>query len=212
MNPASVVVLLYLVSGWVANAQVSISNPSPGAAFSHSQVVAIQATVATNASEVDFYQDDVKRAAVTNSVGNTFAYDWIMTRANNGTNVWTAVALETVGQNLWTSSVAPVVVNIPDSQPPVILVQPRNRKVVIGRIATFGVIADGAPPLAYQWVYNGTALPGDTNVTLKLTGVTTNLAGNYSVTVSNAYGFATSSPATLKVVKPLPVPSGFRVN
>jgi len=33
--------------------------------------------------------------------------------------------------------------------------------------------------------------------------VTTNIAGGYSVTVSNAYGVASSSMATLKVIKPL---------
>ena len=212
MNPLSVAALLYVGGSVLAAAQVAISYPSPGAVFSRPQIVAIQAIAATNASEVDFYQDDVKKAAVTNSTANTFAYNWIMTSTNNGTTAWTAVALDSAGQNSWTSSVASVRVQIPESQPPVILVQPRNRKVVIGRLATFGVIADGAPPVSYQWVFNDAALPGETNASLQLTGVKTNLAGSYSVTVSNAYGFVTSTQATLKVVKPLPRPSGFRIN
>jgi hypothetical protein len=90
-------------------------------------------------------------------------------------------------------------------------VQPRNRKVVVGRLASFGVTADGAAPLAYQWFYNGMALPNNTAATLKLAGVTTNIAGIYSVTVSNAYGVASSSTATLKVIKPLMPPTGLRI-
>jgi hypothetical protein len=46
---------------------------------------------------------------------------------------------------------------------------------------------------------------------LELTDVSTNLAGNYSVTVSNAFGVVTSSPAILKVVKPPKPPSGLRI-
>jgi len=211
VRPVSVLCCLYFISGVIADAQVCISSPSAGATFSNPQIVAIKATLTTNAARVGFYNGKVEKAVVTNSVANTFAYDWVMTSADNGTNVWTAIALDSAGQNAWTSSVVSVAVKIPNSLPPTILVQPRNRKVVIGRLASFGVTADGATPLAYQWFYNGTALPAGTAATLKLAGVTTNIAGAYSVTVSNAYGVASSSPATLKVIKPLLPPTGLRI-
>ncbi len=211
VRPVSVLCCLYFISGVITDAQVCISSPSAGATFSNPQIVAIKATLTTNATRVGFYNGKVEKAVVTNSVANTFAYDWVMTSADNGTNQWTAIALDSAGQNAWTSSVVSVAVKIPSSLPPTILVQPRNRKVVIGRLASFGVTADGAAPLAYQWFYNGTALSNDTTATLKLAGVTTNIAGAYSVTVSNAYGVASSSPATLKVIKPLLPPTGLRI-
>src|ERR1700722_933420 len=99
MNPLSVAALLYVFGSMMAAAQVAISFPLPGTVFSRPQIVAIQAIAATNASEVDFYQDDVKKAAVTNSTANTFAYNWIMTSTYNGTNAWTAVAVDSAGQN-----------------------------------------------------------------------------------------------------------------
>lgn len=211
MLPAAAAILFYFISGFVVDAQVAVTAPFSGSVFSNAQIVAIQATVATNVREVDFYDGQIKKAAITNTTNNIFICDWIMTSASNGTNEWTAIALDSAGQNAWTSSVVSVAVKIPESLPPVILVQPRNRKVVIGRIATFSVIADGTPPLAYQWFFDGAALTGGTAATLKLTGVTTNIAGNYFVAVSNAYGVVSSRPAVLKVVKPLPPPSGFRI-
>ena len=211
VRPVSVLCCLYFISGVIADAQVCISSPSAGATFSNPQIVAIKATLTTNATRVGFYNGKVEKAVVTNSVANTFAYDWVMTSADNGTNEWTAIALNSAGQNAWTSSVVSLAVKIPNTLPPTILVQPRNRKVVIGRLASFGVTADGAAPLNYQWFFNGAALPAGTAATLKLAGVTTNIAGAYSVTVSNAYGVASSSPATLKVIKPILPPTGLRI-
>jgi len=67
----------------------------------------------------------------------------------------------------------------------------------------FQVAIDGTQPLAYQWFFNGTnALPQGTNATLALTNVDSTLAGQYEVVVSNLYGAATSSVATLRVVVP----------
>jgi hypothetical protein len=118
-------------------------------------------------------------------------------------------------QSLQTSSVVSLTVKIPDSLPPVIVVQPRDKKALTGRIANFDVIANGAPPLAYQWFFNGTALPGATAARLKLIRLSANMAGDYSVTISNAYGAVSSSPAKLILLKPtlpsLPPPSGLRI-
>jgi hypothetical protein len=209
--------MLYFISGVVLPAQISINTPPPGSTFTNARVVAIQATVASNASEVDFYNGKDKKAAVRISINNIFAYDWVMTSADNGTNDWTAVALDPNGRSAGTSSVVSLVVNIPKSAAPSIIMQPHNRKVIIGRNATFRVLADGAPPLSYQWSFEGMALPANTAVALKLTAVTTNLAGSYTVTVSNAFGVVTSRPAKLEVISALQPPadlqppSGFRI-
>ena len=59
--------------------------------------------------------------------------------------------------------------------------------------------AGGTPPLSYQWNFNGTNILGATNTALTLTNLQTSQAGNYTVTVNNAYG-STNAIATLSVI------------
>ncbi len=87
--------------------------------------------------------------------------------------------------------------------PPFITQQPRNAAAASGGNAAFAVVAEGTSPLSYQWYFNETnRLAGATAPTLLLTDLTTNLAGGYSVIVSNAYGTATSTEAELVVAPP----------
>ena len=71
---------------------------------------------------------------------------------------------------------------------------------------TFTVGANGATPLSYQWLKNGTNLSdggrisGSTNTTFSLSHVLATDAAGYSVVVTNALGVATSSVATLSIV------------
>jgi hypothetical protein len=53
--------------------------------------------------------------------------------------------------------------------------------------------------LTYQWSLNGTNISGATNASYNLASATTNDAGNYAVSVSNAGGSVTSSNAVLIV-------------
>jgi hypothetical protein len=88
--------------------------------------------------------------------------------------------------------------------PPVILLQPANQSTFIGSNATFTVVADGTPPLRYQWYFNtNTVLPVDTNSQVTILNAQTNDAGTYSVIVTNIYGAATSIVARLTVYPPL---------
>jgi pectate lyase len=83
---------------------------------------------------------------------------------------------------------------------PAITSQPQDQTVTAGGTAIFTVGATGTSPLSYQWYYNtNTPLTGKTGAQLTLNGVSTNDAGKYSVRVSNAYGDATSTNATLTV-------------
>jgi len=82
---------------------------------------------------------------------------------------------------------------------PSILTQPQSQSVASGANVTFGVTARGLPTLTYQWQLNGIPLPGETNTSLTLLGVTTNRVGSYRAVVSNPYGTATSQEATLTV-------------
>lgn len=85
------------------------------------------------------------------------------------------------------------------STPPEIVSQPASQAVTESGTASFSVTAYGSVPLQYQWKFNAAAIPAATNATLTLTNVHPNQAGNYTVTVTNPYGSATSSNAQLAV-------------
>jgi hypothetical protein len=83
--------------------------------------------------------------------------------------------------------------------PPAIVAQPQGLVATAGQDITLTVSANGTQPLAYQWLLDGTALPGATNASLLLTSVQSANNGKYSVSVSNDLGTATSADATLRV-------------
>jgi len=81
---------------------------------------------------------------------------------------------------------------------PVITQQPQNASVLAGQNSGFSVTATGTG-LGYQWYFNSNGISGATASGLGLTNVSGINAGNYDVVVSNGYGMATSSVATLTV-------------
>ncbi len=84
---------------------------------------------------------------------------------------------------------------------PAITLQPASLNVTNGNSASYTIAATGAGQINYQWYFKtNTALAGATNNTLCFTNAITNLVGSYLAVVSNLYGSATSSPASLVVV------------
>jgi hypothetical protein len=57
--------------------------------------------------------------------------------------------------------------------------------------------ASGAPPLSFQWRFNGIEIAGATNRTFTVNSVTTNDLGEYAVVVSNPATSVMSQPAIL---------------
>jgi uncharacterized protein YpmS len=113
-----------------------------------------------------------------------------------------AGSYKVVVTNSW-GSVTSAVVTLTVLVPPAITNQPQSQAVVQGQNASFSVGAIGTPTLSYQWYFNGSSLgTGPTNSTLILSGIGTNKAGNYTVTVNNSYGSVTSTVATLTVYVP----------
>ena len=95
-----------------------------------------------------------------------------------------------------TSSAAALVVQ----QAPQITTQPlASQTVTVGDTASFTVIATGIPAPTYQWFFGANAISGATAATYTLPNVQAAQAGSYSVTVTNAAGSVTSSPAILVV-------------
>lgn len=82
---------------------------------------------------------------------------------------------------------------------PAILVPPAGLTVVTGSTAGFSVTAIGAPPLSYQWQFNGADIGGAMGSAYALTNAQMSDQGSYSVIVSNYAGAVTSAPAVLTV-------------
>ena len=80
---------------------------------------------------------------------------------------------------------------------PGITTQPAPLTVNLGAPAAFHVVAQGATPLHYQWLFNNTAIAGASLSSYSLTKVQATNAGNYNVVVSNSLGSITSDPAGL---------------
>lgn len=88
---------------------------------------------------------------------------------------------------------------LPSSNPPALLSGPLSQTVNAGEPASFFVLAAGPEPLAYQWQFNGTNLPGATGTSYTLDPVRGSDAGSYSIRVANADGVVVSN-ALLSVI------------
>ncbi len=91
----------------------------------------------------------------------------------------------------------------PPPPSPKITTQPQVQVVALASDASFSVTSLGTPPLTYQWYQGSIATPvsGGTGAALVLPNVQLDQSGNsYFVVVSNQYGSATSSVASLTVV------------
>ena len=89
-----------------------------------------------------------------------------------------------------------------NSQAPYISTPALDRMLDAGGTNGLAFTAGGTPPLAYQWQFAGTNLPGATNSTLTLRISQTNLTGNFTLVVTNAFGSVTSSPVPVLVYPP----------
>lgn len=101
---------------------------------------------------------------------------------------------------------------LPSGPRPVIVSQPTGRLVSVGDNVSFtvGISSASATPLNYQWRKNGTPIAdgstgngstysGTATPTLAVNNAQIADGANYSVVITNVYGAATSSPATLTV-------------
>lgn len=144
----------------------------------------------------------VRNGTVQNAIAGTV--DWV--QATNyigaGTSVlqWNLYPIHNAfaGGTGWVDQVQ----IIPGGTPVSLVSNPASSTNNAGNNVTLSVTAIGTPPLLYQWQFNGSDLPGATNASLVLNNLQTNNAGVYSVSVTNDFGFAVSSNATL-VVNPV---------
>ena len=83
---------------------------------------------------------------------------------------------------------------------PVILAQPRSQTLETGETLVLSVSAAGTVPMAYQWRFNGDALPGQINSSLVINNVQPANDGIYTVLITNSAGEALSSNAVVSVL------------
>jgi hypothetical protein len=85
---------------------------------------------------------------------------------------------------------------------PIILRQPPSQSTLAGGAVLLDVAASGEAPLSYQWLKDGSAVPGASSASLVLSNATRQDSGAYAVAVSNPAGTARSSLAIVRVRTP----------
>lgn len=88
---------------------------------------------------------------------------------------------------------------------PTIVSQPESKAVKVTEPVTLLVLADGTPPLTYQWRFQGVDLGGAVGNELTIFNFGEANVGDYDVTVSNELGNITSDTATLTILPQPPV-------
>lgn len=124
-------------------------------------------------------------------VAGTNVLDFIVSNAPSGVNP-TGFRAELRGT-----------VELPNEAPNV-TTQPAAQAVILGEPFTLSVVADGTPPLSYQWRRNNTAINGATEATFTVPATAAGDAGDYTVVVSNSAGSKTSNVATVTIYDPIP--------
>lgn len=93
-----------------------------------------------------------------------------------------------------------IVLNLTANMAPQIISQPQPVIASCGYNASFSVTSPGAS--SYQWNLNGVPITGATSSNLTVANLQYPLLGNYSVTVTNAFGQTVSSNAALTLRAP----------
>lgn len=139
-----------------------------------------------------------------------FTYQWL----KNGTAISGATQASLTLSNLTSGDAGSYAVTVTNSSGsvtsasaaltvnaalPVITTQPVGATVDAGTPVTLTVAATSSTPITYQWSKNGSALTGQTASSLTLAAPTPADSGNYTVTVTNDSGSATSDIAAVLV-------------
>ena len=150
--------------------------------------------VSRRGSTVDWAVDGIRLATISNA---TF------TASNVFVGFWDPFASLSSNNVINFGLVDNVRVEVPAIAPTISL-QPANIAAKLTSNATFAVAAAGLPAPSYQWLFNGTNIPGATASSYTRTNVQVVDLGNYSVIVSNVAGSITSSNAALTLIPPQP--------
>jgi len=104
------------------------------------------------------------------------------------------VTVRSGGQTLTSAAAVLTVVD-----PPSITAQPQSQTVNIGDTISLSVANSGTGPFYYQWLLNGTGIPGATNASYALAAAQPFNSGAYQVIVGNAVAYSESAVANVAV-------------
>jgi hypothetical protein len=90
--------------------------------------------------------------------------------------------------------------------PPIVQVQPQAKTVATGAAVTLSASATGGGPFAWQWLLNGTSIPGATNNVYSITSTQPLDSGNYQVVAANGLTSASSAVAPVIVKTAVTIP------
>jgi hypothetical protein len=183
---------------WPATpASASMLVPPDGATFQAPASVILSAAVSdpdANLEKIEFFAGASKLGEV---AAPPFTFAW----TNVGSGVY-LLSVRAVGLAGVSSNSVPVHITVAAGPlVPTIVSQPSSTSATAGSKASFGVVANGASPLVYQWLFNGINLgQASTDSSLTLNSVRPCDAGDYAVVVSNYAGVVTSASFTLTVL------------
>lgn len=89
-------------------------------------------------------------------------------------------------------------------KPPSLTSEPADLVLAEGANGVLTAVATGTEPLVFQWLKNGTPIPGETATSLSILGAKLTDDGQYQVRVSNPLGTVTSRLARVVVSSPDP--------
>jgi Concanavalin A-like lectin/glucanases superfamily/Bacterial lectin len=133
--------------------------------------------------------DTTNTLTLNNVAASQNGYQYFLTAVNSYASVTSSIVTLTVVQGPPTIQVNPA---------------PASQQVPVGVTVGYSVVAAGTLPFHYQWSQDGSPITGATTSALSLTAL--NGSHTYTVTVTNNFGPATSTPVTLQgVTTPPPV-------
>jgi Immunoglobulin domain/Fibronectin type III domain/NHL repeat len=181
-----------------SSASVSVSNKVYPGIYISSQPSSLSVnignpatfTVGVTGSNGVTYQWYFNGTAITGATSSSYTIPTV-SLANAGT-YYVVATISGLGASILTSSTVSLSVN----SPPAILSQPITTTVTQGSPVSLSVSNTGTG-CTYQWYFNGTPITGATNSTYSISSMTSSKVGNYTVTITNAGGSVSSSPATV---------------
>ncbi|HEV2522351.1 MAG TPA: choice-of-anchor D domain-containing protein [Candidatus Acidoferrales bacterium] len=206
-----------LAASGVTNSPLAIPvtltiTPSPSVAPSitmqpaNAKIIAGQTAtfkVAATGTSPMAYQWNKNGATITGATASSYTTPSETTTDNNAQ--FTVAVSNSAGSVI--SNVAVLTVTNP-AVAPSITTQPASQSVIAGNTATFSVAATGTSPMTYQWSKNAVTISGATSSTYATPPETTaDNNAQFTVTVQNSAGIATSNAAVLTVTNPIVAPS-----
>ena len=190
------------------NYNVVVTNPYGSLPSSYAVITVVPLTAQVQPASQTIYGGDDATFTVSAQKNGPFTYQWLFneTALPNQTNASLTIPAVTTNQAgnysvlvANTNGAAESQIGVLTVVPITVSVSPASQSLYVGDTATFTAGPQKNGQFTYQWKFNGTNLPDQTNAMLMLAGLSTNQAGNYTVVAANPYGQIESSNAVLTV-------------